>query len=315
MPADDFADVELVDDYRAREDSMTMRLAENRTPPPAPTAAPPVWPPVAPASADREDSSQFRGPGRDGIDMTTEIPRYRDLDLGGAFRNDRGPSTGAPSGAPAPVGMPERASDSHASPARVASFADETMELPIFRELESAWFNTADPGPREPISRPADDVAAESAVRYSTGATTSTHSARGNGSHYAADPRGAASPSEYSTGGNQMAGSVSTGHAPEATWRSSADDGWAAAAAAMEAADGGTTDGGLPKRVPMAQLVPGGVEKVGQAASHRRSPDAVRGLLSAYHRGVQRGRQQTSEDSNAPESMTSGYPVSGKEQD
>jgi hypothetical protein len=112
-----------------------------------------------------------------------------------------------------------------------------------------------------------------------------------------------------------MAGSVSAGHAPEATWRTSADDGWAAAAAAMEAADGGTTDGGLPKRVPMAQLVPGGVERPGQSASHRRSPDAVRGLLSAYHRGVQRGRQQTGEDSNAPESMTSGYPVSGKEQD
>ena len=41
----------------------------------------------------------------------------------------------------------------------------------------------------------------------------------------------------------------------------------------------------------MAQLVPGGVEKAA-TGTNRRSPDAVRGLLSAYHRGVQRGRQQ-----------------------
>jgi hypothetical protein len=41
--------------------------------------------------------------------------------------------------------------------------------------------------------------------------------------------------------------------------------------------------------VPMAQLVPGGVESPA-GVSDRRTPDSVRGLLSAYHRGVQRGR-------------------------
>ena len=46
---------------------------------------------------------------------------------------------------------------------------------------------------------------------------------------------------------------------------------------------------GLPKRTPMAQLVPGGVDK-GATTVQRRTPEAVRGLLSAYHRGVQRGR-------------------------
>jgi hypothetical protein len=40
----------------------------------------------------------------------------------------------------------------------------------------------------------------------------------------------------------------------------------------------------------MAQLVPGGVETP-VAGSDRRTPDSVRGLLSAYHRGVQRGRE------------------------
>jgi len=57
----------------------------------------------------------------------------------------------------------------------------------------------------------------------------------------------------------------------------------------MDPQDGGTTDMGLPRRVPMAQLVPGGVDTQA-GVSDRRSPESVRGLLSAYTRGVQRGR-------------------------
>ena len=53
-----------------------------------------------------------------------------------------------------------------------------------------------------------------------------------------------------------------------------------------------TTTAGLPKRTPMAQLVPGGVDR-GENTVSRRTPETVRGLLSAYHRGVQRGRQST----------------------
>jgi hypothetical protein len=59
--------------------------------------------------------------------------------------------------------------------------------------------------------------------------------------------------------------------------------------AAAEPPASGTTRSGLPKRVPQAQLVPGGVE-TGPRNQNRRSPDEVRGLLSAYHRGVHRGR-------------------------
>ncbi|MFE0591161.1 nitrate- and nitrite sensing domain-containing protein [Micromonospora echinospora] len=73
-------------------------------------------------------------------------------------------------------------------------------------------------------------------------------------------------------------------------WRTAADEGWSRAVKAAEPAAAGTTRSGLPKRVPQAQLVPGGVEPKGSRASTRRTPDEVRGLLSAYHRGVQRGR-------------------------
>ncbi len=77
--------------------------------------------------------------------------------------------------------------------------------------------------------------------------------------------------------------------AAEEKWRTAADEGWQRAMAAAEPVDAGTTRSGLPKRVPQAQLVPGGVQ-TGQRNQNRRSPDEVRGLLSAYHRGVQRGR-------------------------
>ncbi|RLP96351.1 hypothetical protein, partial [Micromonospora sp. CV4] len=73
-------------------------------------------------------------------------------------------------------------------------------------------------------------------------------------------------------------------------WRTAADEGWSRASRAAEPAAAGTTRSGLPKRVPQAQLVPGGIEPKGGRDRSRRTPDEVRGLLSAYHRGVQRGR-------------------------
>ncbi|MEU4621669.1 nitrate- and nitrite sensing domain-containing protein [Actinoplanes sp. NPDC023801] len=75
----------------------------------------------------------------------------------------------------------------------------------------------------------------------------------------------------------------------EDRWRTSADEGWHRAMAASDPKDAGITRSGLPKRIPQAQLVPGGVETTPRQL-HRRNADEVRGLLSAYHRGVQRGR-------------------------
>lgn len=69
-----------------------------------------------------------------------------------------------------------------------------------------------------------------------------------------------------------------------------ADDGWRRAAAASAPSDGGTTRSGLPKRVQAAQPVPGGIDSQAAGVKARRTPDEVRGLLSAYHRGVQRSR-------------------------
>jgi signal transduction histidine kinase len=76
----------------------------------------------------------------------------------------------------------------------------------------------------------------------------------------------------------------------EQTWQTKADEGWRLASEAAAPVAAGTTRSGLPKRVPQAQLVPGGVEQISARDRARRTPEEVRGLLSAYHRGVQRGR-------------------------
>nr|WP_306213410.1 nitrate- and nitrite sensing domain-containing protein [Actinoplanes sp. RD1] len=86
--------------------------------------------------------------------------------------------------------------------------------------------------------------------------------------------------------------------AAEDAWRTAADEGWQRAMAAAEPNVTDTTRSGLPKRTPQAQLVPGGVQSVPRQ-QNRRSPDQVRGLLSAYHRGVQRGRTAGSEEAAA----------------
>jgi len=82
-------------------------------------------------------------------------------------------------------------------------------------------------------------------------------------------------------------------------WRTAADEGWARASQAAQPATAGITRSGLPKRRPQAQLVPGGVETRTSRERTRRTPDDVRGLLSAYHRGVQRGRRAASEPDGA----------------
>jgi len=64
----------------------------------------------------------------------------------------------------------------------------------------------------------------------------------------------------------------------------------------------------------MAQLVPGGIEKKADAVN-KRSPEGVRGLLSAYHRGVQRGRTQPKDNPTGSEGTLDGQQSSqaGKE--
>ncbi|RKR88605.1 signal transduction histidine kinase [Micromonospora pisi] len=259
-------------------------------PPVTPAAgAPPAWPPVS--AADREAPAPSV-PERlaAALDMTAELPRV----------------------VRPPVEPPITVPSAAAVEAR-PRFADETMELPIFRELESAWFRTRRAVNEENGAGDGADVVDK--ARYVTADTTRSTVQNGPsgataGSSMAApvsagSVRGAGA-AEETTGGSVGYGNGAT--RPSGSpggWQTAADDGWRAASAATAVPVAETTQKGLPKRVPMAQLVPGGVEKP-SVSVQRRTPEAVRGLLSAYHRGVQRGRTNPSEDPSTNPEATPG---------
>jgi signal transduction histidine kinase len=88
----------------------------------------------------------------------------------------------------------------------------------------------------------------------------------------------------------------STQQAPQASWTSPADEGWRAAQALAAPAAGETTQAGLPRRVPRANLVPGSIGSGGpeaEAEAPARSPDAARNRMASFQRGVREGRAAT----------------------
>jgi hypothetical protein len=316
--------------------------------PPAPEttgaqSAPPVWPPVTP---ERDPNAAPHVPESlaAALDMTAELPRYRPdrAEQHPQVERPTNPQTAPiPTSAPPASDTPQAQSEAQraAAAAKAAheaaaaqaaeaqataaaqiaaaqaarqrdtnqgQFADETMELPIFRELESAWFMTARPA--EP--KGGDDLV--TTQRISTGEPgrpVGVPQQGGSPESREMDPAavGVGAASGYGSNGNGSNGSVATN-----PWRTAADEGWQAAAAAAEHSIDVTTGAGLPKRTPMAQLVPGGVDRGGNSVQ-RRTPEGVRGLLSAYHRGVQRGRSK--EQSTNPEETPGGQQSSqaGKE--
>jgi HAMP domain-containing protein len=147
-------------------------------------------------------------------------------------------------------------------PTRVATSPDRP---PIFQQLQSEWFR-----------RP------ESVERLAKDSTASVDAAADTEIREPAEP----APSE-----------------PEApaSWSSPGDEGWEAAAALDQPADAGTTDAGLPKRIPGRNLVPGSAQdgENGRRPGQRR-PEPARSL-SDYQRGVGRGRQAGAVAQDAPD--------------
>jgi signal transduction histidine kinase len=81
----------------------------------------------------------------------------------------------------------------------------------------------------------------------------------------------------------------------------SADAVWQAARAATESQTAGFTDAGLPKRVPRGRLMPGSASIPGEPppSISGRDPDAVRGRLTTFQRGVRHGRHMRAEDEDS----------------
>jgi len=85
----------------------------------------------------------------------------------------------------------------------------------------------------------------------------------------------------------------STQQTTQSSWTSPADEGWRAAQALAAPAAGETTQAGLPRRVPRANLVPGSIGSGGpeaEAEGPARSPDVARNRMASFQRGVREGR-------------------------
>ncbi|WP_329221380.1 nitrate- and nitrite sensing domain-containing protein [Streptomyces sp. NBC_01485] len=91
----------------------------------------------------------------------------------------------------------------------------------------------------------------------------------------------------------------SNGNGGGDSWRSSNDERWQQASALKKPKAGGVTSSGLPRRVPKANLVEGAAESTPQGGPQvSRAPEDVRGRLSNLRRGVQRGRNAGSSETN-----------------
>ncbi|MFI2274381.1 MULTISPECIES: sensor histidine kinase [Catenuloplanes] len=256
-------------------------------------SAPPVWPPIAPAA--ENPAPPVPEKLASSLDLTAEIPRYRPENGAPTVP----PVAAVPSSAqpiPSPVSPATPAQPAPQAAPRQQPVVDETMELPIFRELESAWFRTQKAsgkpatGPTGAAATPSPAEAASAPTQqYGTIEARKRSLPTPGGAARTPEPVTAGSGAPVTTGDGATSQRIST---EPSGWRTAADEGWRTAASVAAAAGdtaSETTQAGLPKRKPMAQLVPGGIEK-GTTVVNKRSPEGVRGLLSAYHRGVQRGR-------------------------
>jgi signal transduction histidine kinase len=82
-------------------------------------------------------------------------------------------------------------------------------------------------------------------------------------------------------------------------WSSPADEGWQAAGVARAPVSSGTTRAGLPKRVPMANLVPGSAG-AGAAPPPPRSAARTRERMASFQQGIRNARAATPSNGDHP---------------
>jgi hypothetical protein len=215
--------------------------------------------PVSPAiPADPSRQPAFTG-------LSSPGPRAPQFPIGSRnVRGGDGPGVSDPGsaangtiGSTGAAGLPGGAGNG--SGADDAAAAPHEQRLPIFDSLESDWFRRSG-APLTAASR-----------------TQGVQGTQGPQGTREAQPQAAAGPS---------------------AWTSPADEGWRAAeAVAVAPAAGDTTQAGLPRRVPRANLVPGSVGNGGGQGSQEtateapvRSPDVARSRMASFQRGVREGR-------------------------
>ena len=99
--------------------------------------------------------------------------------------------------------------------------------------------------------------------------------------------------------GATLTSSGGSSSAEMSSWTSPADAGWRAAQVVAAPAAGDTTQAGLPKRVPRANLVPGSAgskETESSDPTSSRSPETMRERMAKFQQGVREGRAAASQN-------------------
>ena len=95
----------------------------------------------------------------------------------------------------------------------------------------------------------------------------------------------------FRRGGQPVSRAAAQPDPAETAWSSPADAGWQAAEAVRAPVFADTTEAGLPKRVPKANLVPGGAGPAAQAPPvPGRSASQTRQRLSSFQQGIRKAR-------------------------
>ncbi|MEH0547038.1 nitrate- and nitrite sensing domain-containing protein [Streptomyces sp. B21-105] len=152
-------------------------------------------------------------------------------------------------------------------------------------EAESTQAADAGEQNRVGFDRPGSTPAASHALTEAGLPRRGSTASGPNGARPATKQEAPASSSESNGGGD--------------TWRSANDERWQQASALKKPKAGGVTSSGLPRRVPKANLIEGAAESTPQGGPQvSRAPEDVRGRLSNLRRGVQRGRNAGSSETN-----------------
>ncbi len=158
--------------------------------------------------------------------------------------------------------------------------------LPIFEAVESDWFRRGRSG-----------VPSAPAAPSGAGSQVGVPSLGGPTGPISSGSMGGGVGGLAGSGGGWADDQAAVLPEPQVTWAASAaDEGWHAAEAASSPATGGTTEAGLPKRVPQANLVPGTASPEPATSVPARSAAATRDRFASFQRGIREGRAAASPD-------------------
>ncbi|MFI9553495.1 sensor histidine kinase [Nonomuraea endophytica] len=165
--------------------------------------------------------------------------------------------------------------------------------LPIFASVESAWFRRP-PGEQAPGTQAPGTQAPGTQAPGTQTPGTQAPGTQAPGERVTGEQRVPDAPELPRRDEAAPPQAVPSG---EETWRTPADAGWRAAAAASDPSLGGLTSAGLPKRTPKANLVPGSAGQQAQPLSPMPpvSADRIRSRMASYQQGVRRGRAEVRE--------------------